>query len=148
MLKDSGGHLKLHLSLINAALISHLSFALISVLVLGGCKGTQGTSTKLNNLPTPPASIGPKNVQISWNANHEKTVNSAGGGYKVYYSTTQNFNLAGATLVNVPYSSGATAPTSIVIPSLGSGTYYIKVVAYSSINTTGSVSQQTSVTVP
>ena len=76
---------------------------------------------------------------ISWSANHEKLVNSAGGGYKVYYSTDPTFSVSNAPFIDVPYVSGATAPTSVVFPL--SGTYYIKVVAYSTLGTSSPSSQ-------
>ena len=75
---------------------------------------------------------GGTSVQVSWTANREAAVNKSGGGYKVYYSKTPGFDIGSASSVNVPYQSGATAPTSSKL-SLSSGTYYIKVVAYSSI---------------
>ena len=71
-------------------------------------------------------------VQVSWAANREAAVNKSGGGYRVYYSKTQGFDVAGASSVNVPFQSGTAAPTSTKL-SLSSGTYYIKVVAYSSL---------------
>ena len=77
-------------------------------------------------------------IQISWNANPETAVNRAEGGYRVYYSTTSGFNPGdvGVTVVDVPYSTGTTAPTSVLIP-LSSGTYYIRVAAYSALNAPG-----------
>ncbi|MDY6933458.1 MAG: Ig-like domain-containing protein [Spirochaetota bacterium] len=90
-------------------------------------------------------------VRITWEANREKAVNSAGGGYKVYYSQTNDFDISGASSIDVPWVSGQT-PTSITIPltSLSSGTWYIKVVAYSALGG-GSVSEpstQSSIVVP
>ena len=70
-----------------------------------------------------------KNVTISWTANRDTTVNTVGGGYVVYYSSTQGFDTSSAGNVDVPYVSGSLAPTSTII-KLNSGTWYIKVEAY------------------
>lgn len=86
-------------------------------------------------------------AQISWTANRETAVNTTGGGYKVYYSRQSGFSLASAQVVNVPYVSGTSAPTSTTLTSLASGTYYIKVVAYSTLagNQVSAPSAQTSI---
>ena len=89
-----------------------------------------------------------KAVKISWEANREKAVNSAGGGYKVYYSQTDGFDISGADSIDVPWVSGQT-PTFTAIP-FTAGTWYIKVVAYSALGG-GSVSvpsTQISIAVP
>lgn len=87
-------------------------------------------------------------VTISWTANRETAVNSPGGGYNVYYASTPGFSPTEGTVVNVPYTSGSLSPTSTVIP-LSSGTYYFKVVAYSSLDSNGSEpSQEKAITVP
>lgn len=83
-------------------------------------------------------------VQVSWNANREKAVNSSGGGYKVYYSTSPGFNLTAATVVTVPYVSGALSPTSLTLSNLLIGTYYFKIVAFSALNPIGGTSGSTS----
>lgn len=93
-----------------------------------------------------------KTVTVSWEANREERVNSSGGGYLVYYSQTSGFALdgTGVTVIDVPYASGSSAPTSTQI-DLASGTYYFKVVAYSAFPaaaTSSEPSAQTSVTVP
>ncbi len=75
---------------------------------------------------------GGTNVQVSWAANREAAVNKAGGGYKVYYSKTPGFGIGGANSVSVPFQSGPAAPTSTKL-NVSSGTYYIKVVAYSAL---------------
>lgn len=75
---------------------------------------------------------GGTDVRVSWTANREAAVNKSGGGYKVYYSKTPGFDIAGAKSRNVPYQSGQTASSSATL-NLSSGTYYIKVIAYSSI---------------
>ncbi len=79
-------------------------------------------------------------VTVTWDANRESAVNSTGGGYRVYYSTSFGFNPgdAGVTEINVPYVSGNAAPTSTDI-SLPPGTYCFKVAAYSALTPPGGV---------
>lgn len=113
--------------------MNRLTAALLAAMFLAvGCSGGGGTSSG-GGSTVPPT---PKSVLISWNANHESAVNRVGGGYKVYYATTPGFVLGNATSVDVPYVSGATAPTSRVLTLLP-GTYYIKVTAYSALNPSG-----------
>jgi hypothetical protein len=76
-------------------------------------------------------------VQVSWAANREAAVNAAGGGYRVYYGKTPGFDIATASFVDVPYVSGPTAPTTTNL-TLSSGDNFVKVVAYSALNSTGS----------
>lgn len=89
------------------------AFQVGSMLILSACSG--GT-----------------NVNVSWTAKCEAAVNRSGGGYRVYYGKTPGFALSGASSVNVPFQSGSTAPTTARL-NLSSGTYYVKVVAYSSL---------------
>jgi hypothetical protein len=100
---------------------------------------------------------GPYSITVSWTANKEKDVNAAGGGYKVYYSATKDFNIPSGLYVDVPYVSGATAPTTATISNLSlraPNSYYIKIVAYSALTNhlgrqaVSSASQQYVVTVP
>jgi hypothetical protein len=100
-------------------------FAFATLLGLTACGGGGGGSA-----------TGAASVQISWTANRETAVNSPSGGYKVYYSPTAGFNIAGADVIDVPFTSG-TAPTSTTL-TLSSGTHHIKVVAYSTLNPAGS----------
>jgi hypothetical protein len=76
---------------------------------------------------------------LSWAANREAAVNSAGGGYIVAIS--------GQSAVNVAYVSGVTAPTTMTT-TLMSGSYTATVTAYSAIippaGGTGSTSQPSS----
>lgn len=100
--------------------------------------------------------LGPSpSVQLSWNANREKSVNKSGGGYKVYYGRTNNFDPSTASYYDVPYTSGPTTPVTKVLTNLLIGTTYFKVRAYSNLNapgsTTGSMSEisdQFSITLP
>lgn len=89
------------------------------------------------------------NIQISWDANLETAVNSLGGGYKVYYSSNSGFNPGdvGVTEIDVPYSSGASAPTSVLTP-LNPGIYYIRVAAYSALNAPGAAGGSISTPTP
>jgi len=77
-------------------------------------------------------------ILVSWDGNPETAVNRSGGGYKVYYSSNSGFNPGdvGVTEIDAPYSSGVSAPTSVLI-SLSPGTYYIRIAAYSALNAPG-----------
>jgi hypothetical protein len=84
----------------------------------------------------------PRTPFVSWTANRERLVNSIGGGYRVYYSSVPTFNIANAAHVDVPYVNGPLAPTSTTLPdNLGTGTFYIKIVAYSAAFTSNPSSQ-------
>ena len=106
--------------------------------------------------PTPTPTSSTKTITVSWRANKESAVNSSGGGYTVYYSTTPYFSLDNASSINVPYTSGDSAPTQVQIANLARGkTYYIKVIAYSSItalftstNSTSNPSTEVSIAIP
>jgi hypothetical protein len=112
-----------------------------SISLLAACGGGGGGG---GSVPVPDGG----DFLISWDANREFSVNSPGGGYRVYYSTNPGFDISTAYIVDVPFVSGSTAPTSIVTP-LYRGTNYIKVVAYSALNTAGSQpSQESSIDVP
>ncbi len=89
------------------------------------------------------------NIQISWNENLETAVNRVDGGYKVYYSANSGFDPGdgGVTEIDVPWTSGPTAPTSILIP-LSPGTCYIRIAAYSALIAPGSFGGSTSTTTP
>jgi len=115
-----------------------ISLALL-VSVIIGCGSGSGSGGGSSTIST---------IAVSWIANGESGVNSAGGGYKVYHSTTSGFSVSGAGFVDVPYVSGPIAPTTTNL-SLATGTHYIKVVAYSALNPSGSpASTQIAVTVP
>lgn len=92
---------------------------------LFGCGG--GSSA-----PTPTSHT----VNISWAANREAAVNSAGGGYTVAIS--------GQSPINVPYVSGLAAPTTIAA-TLMTGSYSVAVTAYSALNPPGGSTGSTSV---
>ena len=104
----------------------------------GGGGGSGGGSTGGGG--TTCGTIGTGDIVVSWTENRETGVNATGGGYKVYYSTNSGFAITdlGVTEVDVPYVSGPTAPTTTTLTSLSPSTYYIKVVAYSTLNSSGS----------
>lgn len=68
---------------------------------------------------------------LNWDANHESAVNSTGGGYRVYYAFSPGVNTATASFLDVPYVSGSQAPTTVTLTNPVNGTYYFRVVAYS-----------------
>ena len=113
-----------------------------------GCGGGGGSgATEI--VGTTPQTL---NVTIRWNANKELRVNQSGGGYKVYISQTSGFDVADAdvTTIDVPWVSGGQAPLS-KNHMLSSGTYFVKVAAYSSFpvsNTSSAPSSQITVSVP
>jgi hypothetical protein len=90
-----------------------LAGAALTFAACGGSKSTPITSHQ---------------VTISWAANHEKGVNSTGGGYKV--------NVAGKGTIDVPYVSGATAPTSTEL-TLTTGSYAVTVTGYALLDANG-----------
>lgn len=84
----------------------------------------------------------PRDVLVRWAPSTEPEVNAPGGGYTVFYSQTPNFALADAASVAVSYVSGPVTTTSAVLPKLTSGTWYVKVVARSTMpNGFGQTSQ-------
>jgi len=101
-----------------------------SALFLSACGGGGGSSGPVATRHA---------VNISWTANREAAVNSAGGGYTVAVS--------GQSPINVPYVSGLTAPTTTAT-TLMSGSYSVTVTAYSALNpangTTGGATGSTS----
>ena len=132
-----------------------LALLVMPALLLISCGGGDGTAPASSSAtpPTPPTI---RNVTISWNANRETAVNTTGGGYKVYYSTTPGFDItdAGVTVIDVPFVAPPRTPTSVSVDLL-SGRYYFRVVAYSALispwgsgGSTSTPSAQISVLVP
>lgn len=73
-------------------------------------------------------------VIFDWTANRESAVNRAGGGYRVYVGSASGFSVAQALQnINVPYASGAQAPTSATLSTLAKGRYFVRVAAYSNL---------------
>jgi hypothetical protein len=75
-----------------------------------------------------------RSVRVGWDANREVAVNRSGGGYRLYFSTRSGFAIddSDVDMTEVPYVSGALAPTSVLIP-LHRTRYYFRVVAYSAL---------------
>jgi hypothetical protein len=95
----------------------------LSGIVLCSCGGGGGGGSST------PRPITNHDVTISWAANHETGVNSAGGGYRVAIS--------GHPAIDVPYVSGPTAPTSAPPITLQTGTYTVTVTAFAALDTQG-----------
>lgn len=88
------------------------------------------------------ASLG--TVDLQWTPSRARGVNMAGGGYKVYYSTTPGFTIdANTPVVDVPWSGGTQTSNTVTL-NLPAGNYYFRVVAYSALGPGGSRSEPTS----
>ena len=98
---------------------NHLGLALIggSTLLLSACGGGGGSTPPA---PTPTSHV----INLSWTANKEAAVNSAGGGYKVAIS--------GQPVINVPFPYAASGPAAVA--TLMTGSYTVTVTAYSAMN--------------
>lgn len=107
------------------------SFALL------GCGTGFSTKSSLLSLASDDYTGGSGKVTLSWAANREKAVNSAGGGYRIYYAQYSSVTESSPS-VDVPFVSGSQAPTSAQLTGLISGTYYVRVKAYSTLNPSGS----------
>ena len=79
----------------------------------------------------------PCNLTLNWDANREKTVNTAGGFYRIYYGATEG---ATDTYKDVPYVSGSSTPTTTDLNITASGMRYIHIKAFSALNSNGSES--------
>jgi hypothetical protein len=126
---------------------------LVLASALSGCKsfseGAISLSTIARAITPQPTEIpvGTRTITLNWSPNRETLVNSTGGGYRVYYDV--NPTLTGSTPnIDVPYVSGANAPTTTQITNIGKARYYIHVIAYSSLNPTGSTATAYTVDVP
>jgi hypothetical protein len=97
------------------------------VLALGVCACGDGEAER--------GPQGPASVTIAWNSNHESSVNRAGGGYEV--------SISGRPAIDVPYTSGAAAPTSTTL-TLASGTYSVTVRAYGALDAQGGTGRNAS----
>ena len=94
--------------------------SLLIALILSACGGGGGAAA-----PTP---VTAHTVTLAWAPNHEKGVNSTGGGYQV--------TISGQPTITVPYTSGPAAPTSTVT-TLQTGTYTATVRAYAALDAQG-----------
>ena len=72
--------------------------------------------------------LAPLSVTLSWEANREIGVNQPGGGYEVA--------VAGQPVIDVPYVSGASAPTSATVRLLP-GSHTVAVRAYAAFDAQG-----------
>lgn len=81
----------------------------------------------------------PCNLDLSWSANKEKSVNSVGGGYKVHYDLISEGQ---ENMLNLPYVSGANPPLHAILPNLSTGLWYIYVNGYSSMNSDGTTTSK------
>lgn len=113
--------------LMRSRLLPH-RLAAAALIVLSGCGGGDGGSSSATATNHP--------VTLTWAPNHEKGVNSAGGGYRVAIS--------GQPTIDVPFMSGPAAPTSAVT-SLDTGIYTVTVRAFAALDaqggSTGSLSE-------
>jgi len=107
---------------------------LLSALLLAGCGGSGGSGGgSAASAPVKHA------VRVSWNASRAASVNRSGGGYHVFYSQNPSFRPGdrGVGEINVPFQTGSSkAPTTTTI-NLGSGTWTIRVQAYSALTPPG-----------
>lgn len=111
-----------------------LCAALALPLVVAGCGGSGGGGSAKHV------------VRVSWNASPEAAVNRTGGGYHVFYSTNPAFQPGDKDVgeADVPFRAGASqAPTSTTL-DLGSGTWTIRVQAYSALTPPGGSGGSTS----
>lgn len=106
------------------------SFLFVSFALIAGCGSNKNQST---DDPVPAVTYP---MDVAWTASKESDVNSTGGGYRVYYSTVTPVSTTGSSYQDVPYASGAAAPTNVRM-RLPAGSYYLRVVAYSSFNPDG-----------
>ncbi len=93
--------------------------------VLAALAGCNGGASKTTTPPPPP---GTHEVVISWTANRESGVNAPGGGYLV--------SVDGAAPLDLPYVSGALAPTSLTT-TLYTGSHSVSVRAYAALDAAG-----------
>jgi ABC-type glycerol-3-phosphate transport system substrate-binding protein len=95
--------------------------SLLIAFVLSACGGGSGDAA-------PRVPVTTHTVTLAWAPNHEKGVNSTGGGYQV--------TISGQPMITVPYTSGPAAPTSTVT-TLQTGTYTATVRAYAALDAQG-----------
>jgi ABC-type glycerol-3-phosphate transport system substrate-binding protein len=96
--------------------------ALVILICLAGCGGSSGGG---GGSPVPSTN---HTVTLTWAPNHEKGVNSTGGGYHV--------SISGRPTIDVQYASGPTAPTSYTT-MLQTGIYTVTVTAFAALDAQG-----------
>ncbi len=78
-----------------------------------------------------------KTYAINWDARPEKLVNQEGGGYRICYGISQDFTTRDSHCTNIDYEDpGPKTPTSTTLV-IKSCYQYIKIYAFSSLNTNG-----------
>ena len=95
---------------------------LIAAVHLAGCSSAE------DGRSSPPVPVTNHTVTLAWAPNHEKGVNTTGGGYHV--------SISGQATINVPYASGTSAPASAVT-TLQTGTYTVTVTAFAALDAQG-----------
>ncbi len=77
-------------------------------------------------------------MTLSWNPSPETAVNRTGGGYRIYVTDAPGTALPIAARADVVFdpASGRTPTTAAL--QLTAGTWYVRVTAYSALNTAGS----------
>jgi hypothetical protein len=98
-----------------------LALLLVPLLLAAGCAKQECTAAR--------------DVRLDWDASHDTNVNAAGGGFRVQYGTSSD--LSGAVTVDLPYVSGSSPPLTTTLPSLGCGTWHVRVTAYSALSSSG-----------
>ena len=73
---------------------------------------------------------GESDVIVSWDKNPQRAVNTEGGGYVLYLSRNEGFNVNSAEEIVVSYDSASgTTPTSIH-RTMSKGTWYVRMKAF------------------
>jgi hypothetical protein len=132
-----GNHTKhISLSIKEAMFISSRSAiqiivaAIVSMILLSACGGGGGGGA------TPATNHA---VTLSWSPNHEKGVNSPGGGYKVTISGRP-------APIDVPYISASGVTPSSTMVTLSTGSYTATVSAYAALDVNGGATGSASAT--
>lgn len=92
-----------------------------------------GENVVCSGVTSPYEYLGANQIDLSWDPNRERAVNSVGGGYRVYYGVSTPLDTSTASSLDVPYVSGNQAPTTTVLPGVVKGTYYFIIEAYSPV---------------
>lgn len=118
-------------------LVRNFCLGFFIITILFACSdGGGGSSNGGGNTNTCPGGGAGANINVSWIASKAAAVNKVGGGYKIYLSKTSGFNPgdSGVTSKNVAYVSGTSTASSTIINTTSSGKWYIRVAAFSSLN--------------
>ncbi len=106
-----------------------VSVVIVLTLVLSACGSGGGGSSSSASVSHSNSFVSTTHsVTVSWAANDEVGVNSAGGGYQVLVD--------GKLMATVPYVSGSSAPTSTTI-TLSTGNYSVTVRAFAALDPQG-----------